>query len=104
MNLVILTGNLGKDPELTYTQSGKNVMKFSIATTDGYGENKKTNWHRVEIWNKEQLLPYISKGSKITVTGSIDYTEYEGKYYTTIKAYNIELLGSKKGEDNAENI
>ena len=44
---VIIVGNLGRDPEMRYTPAGKAVTSFSVAVSDGFGENKKTIWFRV---------------------------------------------------------
>jgi single stranded DNA-binding protein len=52
LNQIILIGRLGKTPELTYAQSGKEITKFSVATDDGYGENKQTTWHNVVCFGK----------------------------------------------------
>ena len=57
VNKVILIGNLGRDPEMKYTQSGTPVCKLSLATTRSWtnksGEKtEETEWHRVTVWNK----------------------------------------------------
>ena len=49
---VTVVGNLGKDPEIRSTPSGKRVASFSIAVDQGYGENKKTEWVNVICWEK----------------------------------------------------
>jgi single-strand DNA-binding protein len=47
MNSVSLVGNLGKDVEIRKTAGGNSVGEFSLATADGFGDNKKTNWHNL---------------------------------------------------------
>ena len=47
LNLIVVIGRLGKDPSMEYSQNGTAVTKFSIATDDGWGENKSTTWHNV---------------------------------------------------------
>ena len=97
MNKAILVGNVGGDPEVSYTGSGTAVAKFSLATEeswiDGNGERqKKTMWHKIEVWAKraEFAQKHIFKGQKLCVEGSIEYQEHEGKWYTKIKAHNLE--------------
>ena len=59
VNKVILIGNLGRDPELRYTQGGTPVANFTMATTDRWkdpqsGERKeRTEWHRIVVWAKQ---------------------------------------------------
>lgn len=76
MNKVILTGNLGADPEVRYTQSGIPVATFSVATTERWkdkdgNKHEVTEWHRVVVWNRlaEIAGEYLSKGSKVLVEG-----------------------------------
>jgi single-strand DNA-binding protein len=52
MNKVILIGNLGKDPEIRYTKSDKAVGNFSLATTERWGGEPKTEWHQIVVWDK----------------------------------------------------
>lgn len=103
-NKVILVGNLGKDPELSYTQGGTARCKFSVATSetriDKNGEKvTQTDWHNVVVWGKqgENCDKYLSKGSKVFIDGKVEYRswEYEGqtKYMTEIKAFRVEFLG-----------
>lgn len=101
MNTVNLVGRLGGDPELKQSQSGKSFVKFSIATNDGYGDNKKVNWHSCTAFGKgaEIINQYISKGSEIAVSGSIDYHKHEDKHYTNILVNDFTFIGGKK-EDN----
>lgn len=101
MNLVVLVGNLGGDPELK--QAGEtNIAKFSVATTDGWGDRAKTNWHRITVFGKqaESCSTFLKKGSKVSISGRIDYGSYDkddgSKVYTTdIIADRVEFLSSK---------
>lgn len=95
MNNVTLVGNLGADPESIQTQSGKSMVSFSVATSDGWGEKKKTNWHRCKAFGAvaDIVSKYAKKGDKIAVSGSIGYREYEGKYFTDITVHNVTLIG-----------
>ena len=107
MNLAILKGNIGADPELKHTQSGKAILKFSLATSETWKyrngvKQEKTEWHRVVFFDKraEGLAKCLSKGSKVLVTGKIAYGSYEKdgvKHYTTdIHGRELEFCGDKK--------
>lgn len=97
MNKVTLVGRLGQDPEIKESQGGKKYAKFSLATNDGFGENKKTNWHSCTAFGKvaEIIEKYVSKGSELALSGSIDYNKHEDKYYTNILVNDITLIGGK---------
>lgn len=104
MNKTILVGNLGQDPEVAYTTGGTAVAKLSLATTDGFGERQKTNWHRVTVFGKqaESVAKFLSKGSKVGVVGRLEYSKSEGKdgtmrYFTDVIADNVTFLDSKGG-------
>ncbi len=106
INKVILTGNLTRDPEVKYTQSGKAVAMFSIAVNDGFGDNQKTYYPNVVVWGKtaETVGNNLAKGSKVGVVGKLTTRTYDNKdgqkvYVTEIVADmygGIEFLGSKK--------
>ncbi len=101
MNIVSLVGRLGKDVELRSLGDNK-VISLSIATTDGFGDNKKTNWHNVSFWNKqaEIIAKYCSKGSQLAITGSIDYyKDKEGNYRTQIKGISFEFIGRNNKDE-----
>ena len=74
---IIFIGNLGKDPELRYTPDGKAVTSFSVATSSGSGDNKKTVWFKVSAWEKqaETCNQYLHKGSKVLVEGRLTADE-----------------------------
>jgi len=105
INRVILVGNLGKDPEVSYTQSGSAVAKFSIATSEKWtdkssGEKKdKTDWHRVTCFGKlgEICGEYLKKGKQVYIEGRISYGSYEKdgitRYTTDIIASQMQMLG-----------
>jgi single-strand DNA-binding protein len=86
VNKVILIGNLGKDPEIRYTQGGEPIANFSLATserwTDRSGEKQeRTAWHRVEVFGKTAQIArdYLSKGRPVYIEGTIIYDEWTDK-------------------------
>ncbi len=113
INKVILVGNLGKDPEVKYTQGGTAFANFSIATserwTDKNGEKQeKTEWHRVVAWGKlaEICGEYMSKGKQVYIEGKLQTRQWEDKdgntrYTTEVKADNVMLLGRKDSFDES---
>jgi single-strand DNA-binding protein len=103
MNKVIITGRLGNDPEIRYTQSGKAVASFSLAVTEGYGDQQKTNWIPTVAWEKlaETIGNSLSKGSRVLVEGRLQIRSYEAndgqkRRIAEVVAQSIEFLDSKK--------
>ena len=107
MNQVCLTGNLTRDVELRYTTDQKPIARFSIAVNDGYGEQQKTSFIPIVVFGKqaENCERYISKGSKVAVTGRIETGSYEKdgrKVYTTdVIASRVEFISSTKSGETA---
>lgn len=106
MNKAILTGHLGKDPEVRTLESGKKVANFSLATSESYKDkdgNKvtKTEWHNVVMYGGLAGVAegYLKKGSHVCIEGGITYRSWEkdGKkhYITEIIASGMEMLGGK---------
>jgi single-strand DNA-binding protein len=77
---IIIAGNLGKDPEMRYTPNGKAVTSFSVAVSDGWGDNKRTIWFRVSAWEQTAMTcnQYLKKGSKVLVEGRLQADENGG--------------------------
>jgi len=102
VNKFIGIGNLGKEPEVRTTQTGKMVTQFSIGIQDGYGDNKSTTWLNIVCWEKlaETAGNFPHKGSKVLVEGKVQNRSYEGKdgqkkYITEIVAMHLEFLTPK---------
>lgn len=105
VNKVILVGNLGRDPEIRYTQGGTPVANFTMATTERWsdpsGEKKeRTEWHRIVVWGKQAEIAseYLRKGRQVYIEGSLqtrEWTDREGNKRTTteIRAQRLQLLG-----------
>jgi len=109
VNKVILVGNLGKDPEVRFTPSGRAVAKFSLATTDSWtdqesGRQERTEWHNIVVWGKqaENCGQYLAKGRQVYIEGAIRSRSYDDKdgnkrYITEIVAQRVQFLGSSGG-------
>ena len=74
---ITIVGNLGKDPEMRYLESGQAITSFSVATSREYTAHdekvKETVWFRVSVWGKmaEVCNQYLKKGSKVLVEGRL---------------------------------
>jgi len=109
VNKVILVGNLGRDPEVRFTGSGKAVAKFPLATSEVWNDaegsrQERTEWHNVIVWGKqgETCGQYLSKGRQVYVEGSIRTRSYDDKdgnkrYMTEIVAQRVRFLGGGAG-------
>jgi len=107
VNKVILVGNLGRDPELRYTQSGQAVANFSLATTDRFSNREgdrqeRTEWHRIVTWGKtaENCAQYLAKGRSVYVEGRLQTNEWEDKEgqkrrTTEVVAQTVQFLGGR---------
>lgn len=111
-NSVTLIGNLGQDPEVTTTQGGGKIAKFSLATTYTYknkgGEKmQETDWHRCVVFGKsaEIIEQYCRKGHKLAIQGRIKYGSYTDKNsverYTTDIIVNDFIFLTQKGDSLA---
>ncbi len=103
VNKVTLLGNLGRDPEVRFTQGGRAVANFTIATTESWGQGperqEKTEWHKIVVWGKlaELCGQYLSKGRQVYVEGRIQTRKYQDRdgqerYITEIVAREIVFL------------
>lgn len=113
-NRVTLIGNLGQDPEIKTTETGKKVTHFTLATKDGYknadGQKvSETTWHNIVAWNGLADIAgrFLKKGREVAVEGRIVYRNYEDKkgatkYITEIVLNDLILLRSGKGPDKDE--
>jgi single-strand DNA-binding protein len=109
-NKVQLIGNLGKSPEVKKTDSGKKLVKFSVATDEVYtnqkGEKvKETQWHNIVAWGKiaDVAEKYLEKGSEVAVEGKLitkDYLDKEGsrRFFTEIQVNELLMLGGSRGK------
>ena len=98
LNKVTLIGNLGKDPELSYTASGIAVAKFSIATGERWKDQdgnvqEKTEWHNIVAWRKlaEICGQYLKKGSKVYLEGKLQTRSWDDKN-SGVKRYTTEIV------------
>jgi len=100
LNRIELIGRLGKDPE-TKQVNGKSLTNFSVATSYGKEDNRKTEWHNVSAWEKlaDIAAQLLHKGDRVFVAGRLSYNVVgEGeakKTYAQITAYELINLTAK---------
>ena len=111
VNKVILIGNLGRDPEIRYSQQGVAVVNFPIATSEQWTDKntgdkqEKTEWHRIVAFGKpaEILEKYLSKGRQVYIEGRLQTRNYEKDgqthYMTEVVATNFQFLGGGRGDN-----
>lgn len=107
VNKVILIGNLGRDPEIRYTQSGQAVTNFTLATNETWKDKdgqkaEKTEWHRIVAWGKlaELCSQYLAKGRTVYIEGRLQTRDWEDKdghkrQTTEINASTVQFLGGQ---------
>lgn len=108
LNKVMLIGNLGKDPEIRYSQQGTAMVSFSMATTERWTDKntgdrqEKTEWHNIKVFGKQAEVceKYLSKGSPVYIEGRLQTRTYEKdgqtRYFTEIVVNNFQFLGSRQ--------
>jgi single-strand DNA-binding protein len=113
INVVVITGNLTRDPELRSTPGGTSVCKLRVAVNsrrkDGQSGNwvDKPNYFDVTVWGAqgENCAQYLSKGRPVGVEGRLDWREWEDKeggkrQSVEIIANSVQFLGSRDGGGN----
>ena len=100
LNKVQLIGNVGKDPEVRYLDSGMAVATFPLATTDraytlanGTQVPERTDWHNIVLWKSlaEIAEKYVHKGDKLYIEGKIRSRSYDDQ--NGVKRYIVEIFG-----------
>ncbi len=116
LNKVMLIGNVGAEPEIRTTASGKRVAKLSLATSRTFNDRsgqrqEKTEWHRLTAWDRvaEIIEQYVHKGDRLYVEGSIEYsqTEDEGgkpRYWTDIVVREMLMLSGPSGAGGGDDF
>ena len=103
VNKATLVGRVGKDPIFHTTQSGKDVVKFNLATSESFkddsqesGWREQTEWHSVVVWGKsaKPISEKVKKGDIVYAEGKIRYRSYENKEGKII--YITEIVGYAK--------
>ncbi len=106
MNKVYLIGNLTRDPELSETNSGITVCRFSIAVNRTYSSSGEVDYFNITVWRTvaENCGKFLKKGNKVAICGSLQNRSYEDKdgnkrNITDIVANEVEFLSPKNSAD-----
>jgi single-strand DNA-binding protein len=111
LNKAMIIGNLGRDPEMRYTQGGQAVTQFTVAVNRNYkdasGEWKEeTEWFRVVAWGPlaERTAENLRKGRKVYVEGRLQTRSWDDKdgqkrYTTELVANDVKPLDARPRED-----
>ena len=98
MKQIIIAGNIGKNAETRTTGDGTKVTGWTVAVEDRQGREKTTLWFDCTLWGArgESLAQYLTKGSKVVVSGDLSKREHDGKTYLTIRADQVTLMGGNQ--------
>lgn len=104
INNLTISGNVGKDGELATTQSGQQILKFSVAATSGFGDKKKTSWVNCVMFGNYAgaMAQHITKGSKVCVSGEFTIEQWDKQDGTkgmavSLNVRSMDLLGGGNG-------
>jgi len=114
LNKVMIIGQLGRDPEMRYTPSGRPVTSFSVSTTRSWTSSdgdrrEETEWFNVVAWGNlaEICKQYLHRGQPVYVEGRLQtrgWEDQEGKkhFRTELVANEVIILSDRRGETGEE--
>ena len=105
MNKVILIGNLTKDPEITTTNNGVSVCRFTLAISRRFANaegERETDFINIVVWRTlaDNCHKFLKKGSKTAVVGNLQTRSYDAndgtkRYITEVVAEEVEFISTK---------
>ncbi|WP_286880973.1 single-stranded DNA-binding protein [Pantoea sp. UBA5037] len=108
INVITISGNVGKDAIVRVTPNGKHIATFSLPAKSGFGDNEKTSWLQCKMFGAmaEKLSAGILKGAKVTVTGEFvleEWTKDDGTKVSTptILVRDIDLPPKHSGQQQS---
>ena len=114
VNKAIILGNLGRDPETRYTQSGNPITSFSVATSEQWKDKntgkkqESTEWHNCVCFGRTAEIAgkYLAKGSKVFIVGQLKTSSWEKDgvkhYMTEINVRDLKMLNKVERENSWE--
>ena len=95
MKNITIAGNIGKDAVVRTTQGGESVTGWTVAVEERQGQDKRTICYDCTLWGKRGsgLAQYLTKGSRVAVSGELSTRENDGKTYLTVRASEVTLMG-----------
>lgn len=115
VNKAIIVGNLGADPEVRQTQTGRGVATFNVATTERWKgqdgqQQEQTEWHRIVTFGRlsEICGQYLQKGSRVYIEGRLQTRQWQdqngnNRYTTEIVAREMKMLDSRMEDKSVGN-
>jgi single-strand DNA-binding protein len=107
-NRVVLAGNLTRDPELRFTQSGTPVCGFGLAVNRVFSKNDEVDFFNISAWRDlgERVANYTKKGDPVLVEGRLQYRTWEAqdgskRSAVDVVADNVQFLGRAGDSDDA---
>ncbi len=114
VNMVVLVGRVGKEPEIKALANGNSVANFSVATSETWkdktsGEKQeKTEWHNITIYGKlaDIVGKYVHKGDMLYLRGKLQTRKWTDKagvdrYTTDVVCDDMTMLGGKKPQGDS---
>ena len=101
VNVVMLVGNVGADPEVRYAPSGSAIANISLATSESWKDKQsgqmqeRTEWHRIVFYNKlaEIVGQYVKKGTRVYVQGALKTRKWQDQ--SGADRYTTEVIASE---------
>ncbi len=90
-NKVVLTGNIGHEPELKKTDKDVSYLRFGLATTYAFRDTEETTWHNCVAWGTraEILAEYVAKGRKLQIEGRLRTSSFENGEGQAVKRTEV---------------
>ena len=97
MKVCTIAGRLTKDCQIKENE-GRQFATFSVAVDDGYGQNKGVMYFDI-TYHRSAVAQYLTKGTRVCVSGELKQREYNGKTYLSIRASDLSLMGGGASRD-----
>ncbi len=113
VNMVMIIGNLGKEPEIKSRDGGGKIAKFSVATSEEWMNKEsgkkfsRTDWHRIAVFNPQLVdivEQYLKKGSLVYIRGRLrpsSWTTDDGQKRTSVEVEMIDLKMFSRGSESS---
>lgn len=114
INIVVITGNLTRDSELSVTNGGASLLRFSVAVNDRMKNQQTREWEDrpnyvdCVLWGRraEALEQYLAKGQKVSVCGRLRWSNWESdgqkRSKLEVVVEEVELMGRRNAQDVAQ--
>jgi single-strand DNA-binding protein len=102
MKTINIAGNITKDAVLRRTQSGEPVLGFDVAVNDH--RTKAAVFFSCSLWGKrgDAIKGYLTKGTKVAVSGDLGTREHDGKTYLTVNVSEVTLMGGGQKQEERD--